>query len=220
MSAVVLLLGGGVTPAPSQTTLSPTNKSSDIILSNGNLDAESNLASGGGIVLSVSGKTTGKFYAEMTAQQFYATDPAQGIGLHRGTSSLTTYIGGNANGWATWMLGAGGVDRLTYTNATQSNQIFGQPPPFAGIRARFAVDVGAGQIWLSYFDGSAWIGGGDPAAGTSPTYSWTPDAATYYMALCPRRGHVSTGSNRNKLRLEVPADWAFAPPTGFGVWTN
>lgn len=214
MTAVVLLLGDGAggTPPVTQTVLSTTNKASDVILSNGDRDAETSVTAGG-IVLSDSGKTTGKFYAECQLMQL-AASRAFAFGLYEGTSSLTTYLGGNTSGWGTWV-----VDAI---RRTRHNTVEGYPAttvvPVVNIRARMAVDLSAGNLWLSQFGSTAWMGGGDPAAGTSPSYSFTT-GGTFYIALCPYHGVVTPTTSRNRLRLVLPADWASAAPSGFGVWT-
>ncbi len=208
---------GGV--LPTQTLLSTTNKSSDIILSNGDTQAESNSTSGGGIVLSVSGKTSGKFYFEAQVTQIYTTNNSMGVGLHRNSSGLTTFLGGDANGWAVWDRG-GIAGSETYTNNVSTNAA-GTGEFDVGARARVAVDLDNGRVYLAVSNRSSggWIGGGDPAAGTSPTYSFTPGGDTFYIAICPRRGDTSNASNRNRLQLVLPTSWSFSAPSGFGVWT-
>lgn len=214
MGVVALMLAQGApSGSPMQTLLSTTNKAPDITLSNGDRDADSNMTQGG-IALSASGKTTGKFYVECLLSQ---RGPADGFafGLHRETASLTTYLGGNANGWGSWVSSA---NRRTFTNATMSNDA-SVGAPSVNIRARMAVDIGAGQLWLSHFGNTSWLGGGDPVAGTSPTYTFTPGGDMFYIALCPYHGVVTPTTSRNRLRLVLPADWASAAPSGFGVWT-
>lgn len=215
-----LLMGDG-SGFPTQTVLSSTNKSSDIILSNSDRDAESNSTTGGGIVLSASGKgaADGKLYAEAHVQTIYSTLNALGFGLHRNTSDLTVYLGADTNGWGVWDEGAN-TNSNTQTNATVTNSASGgdaQP----GVAYCMAVDLGAGKIWfrVSSRSSGAWIGGGNPALGTSPAYTFTPGADTYYIALCPRRGATTPTTNRNKLRLALPQNWLLAAPAGFGVWT-
>jgi len=204
---------------PTQTLLSSTNKSSDIILSNGDRQAESNSTSGGGIVLSLSGKTSGKFYIETVVTQIYTTNNSMGVGLHRGTSGLSTFLGGDANGWGIWDHGADAGSE-TYTNNVQSN--FNSAGDFSvTVIERVAVNLDLGHFYagVSSRSSGAWIGGGDPAAGTSPTYTFTPGGDTFYIALCPRRGDTSNASNRNRLQLVLPTSWNFSAPAGFGVWT-
>ncbi len=202
-------------PAVVQSQWSATNKASDVVITGSGYDVHSTAATeSGGIVVSASGKSTGKFYAELSNVQS-GTLTSLGVGLHRGVSSLGTYIGGNATGWGAWIEGTGGNTRRTYTNNASANS---QTISFAlNQRCRVAIDIDAGKIWIAHFGSSTWLGSGDPAAGTSPTYSFTPDGAAYYLAACPRSGNVSgTG---NKIRLISPGLWANAAPSGFGVWT-
>lgn len=196
-----------------QTVLSPVNKASDIILSNGGIDAESNMTMGG-IVLSSSGKSSGKFYVEC---QYVQKGPANAFsfGLHSGTSSLSTYLGGDSSGWGSWVVNSA---RSTYHNAVESN-LSTQTTPALNIKARMAVDLDLGMVWLAAFGSTSWLGGGDPALGTSPTYTFSP-SGLYYFALSPYHGSPTTPSNRNKLRLVPPSNWlAGSPPSGFGIWT-
>lgn len=214
MSVVGLLASMGTASAPpaTQTVLSSVNKASDITLSNGDRDADSNTTAGG-FVLSDAGKTSGKYYVECQWVQA-ASSLGFAFGLHRGTSNLSTYLGADTDGWATW---TSSPNRRTFYNGVQSNDS-NVGVPSLNIRARMAVDLDNGYLWLSYFGNTAWLGGGDPAAGTSPTYTFTP-GATFYIALCPYHGVSSPTTSRNKLRLVLPANWASAAPSGFGVWT-
>lgn len=213
------LLLAGSSSSLIQTVLSSTNKASDVILSNSDTQAESNSTSGGGIVLSVSGKGSGKYYFETKVTQVYSSNNSMGVGVHRGTSGLTTFLGGDADGWAIWDIGVTAGSQ-TYTNNVASNSA-GSGDFVVNATQRIALDLDNGRVWLAASNRSsgAWIGGGDPAAGTSPTYSFTVGASTYYLAICPRRGDTSVSTNRNRLQLVLPSNWSFAAPSGFGVWT-
>lgn len=208
--------GGGV--QPSQTVFSATLKSADIIVSNGGRDVESNAPGGGGTVLSDTGKSSGQYYFEIITLAMYASNNSVGVGIHRGTTGLANWLGADASGWAMWDLGTAiGSETNTggsssYTSSTGENAV--------GVTWRVAVDIAGGKLWLanSARNSGAWIGGGDPAAGTSPTYSFTPAGNTFHIAACPRRGDATNASNRNRLRIVNPSNWAYAAPTGFGVW--
>lgn len=206
---------GGVT-YPVQTLLSATNKASDIVLASNSAEAESNSStSAGGLILSATGKTSGKFYAEFTNTQIYASGSALSAGLHRDIAGLTNYLGQDADGWAAWIEGSGGNTRKTYTNAVSTNTA--TLALSVGQVARIAVDFGAGKVWFGHFGVADWVGGGDPVAGTLPTYTFTPGASTYYLALNPRGGDAA--GNRNKLGLVYPSAWKYPAPAGYGVWT-
>lgn len=204
-------------PAVVQTTWDPVNKASDIVLESGNTVATSpsGTAGTGGTVVSASGKTAGKFYAEVLCTQLYSSWLSTGAGLHIGTASLSAYVGGDSNGWGTWGAGSGGDSRMTFHSASSANTTT-VAANAGGEACRIAVDIDAGKLWLSYFGGTAWIGGGDPAAGTSPTFTFTAGSSCY-LAATPRSS--SGGASCTKLALVAPSSWANAAPAGFGVWT-
>lgn len=203
-------------PPPSvQTQWSATNKAADVVITGSGYDVHSTASTAsGGTVVSDTGKTTGKYYAELSNVQSGSIQ-ALAVGLYRGFSGLGTYLGGNTSGWGAWIEGSSGNTRSTYHNGVSANT---QTISLAlNQRCRVAIDIDAGKIWVAHFGSSTWLGGGDPTLGTSPTYSFTPDGAMYYIAACPRAGNVSgTG---NKIRLVGPTAWVYSAPTGFGVWT-
>jgi hypothetical protein len=194
-----------------QTAWSAAFKAADISLSSGNTVATSSSAPAtGGTVLSASSKNTGKFYAEMRNTFLGGYGSAIGAGIDLVASNLATYLGGDINGMAAWVDGTGGTQRHTYKNAVTANA---QTPGVWGLNTncRIAVDVGAGKLWLSHWSATAWLGGGDPASGTSPTYTFTGGSTTW-LAACPR-------ASSNAIALVDPGSWLSAAPTGFGVWT-
>jgi hypothetical protein len=197
---------------PSQSAFSPTNLAADILLSNSNKTATSSLASQtGGMVLSATGKTTGKFYLEMGMTSTLAHGNAVYMGIRRGTTALSNAVGFDASlSWGSIMQGAGGNTRSTAFNSvvTNSSTNTTQTPN----ASRISVDVGGGKLWLSVPGSVTWAGGGDPASGTSPTYTFTPGTDTFYFAACPR-------SSGNLITITDPGSWVNAAPTGFGVWT-
>jgi SH3-like domain-containing protein len=83
------------TGAPSYPTLSPTDKSGTITLSNGNLTMATD-GSDWGAVRSTLGKSSGKWYWEVTV----ITAGSPKIGILKSTDVVTTYIGSSATGYA------------------------------------------------------------------------------------------------------------------------
>jgi hypothetical protein len=57
---------------------------------------------------------------------------------------------------------------------------------------RFAVDTINGRVWMSYGPSGTWYGGGDPAAGTSPSFNI--DVTGWYIIY-----------KENKMSLPIPA---------------
>lgn len=192
-------------------------KASDVTLSNNDLDCDSNSTTGGGSVLSVTGKNTGKFYFEVEQVQQYATNAGYLTGFSIGTGTESSYPGATSSsrGLASTTSGSD-----TWDSGAPSNNDSGGAATI-GEYHRWAIDIDAGKAWagISNRSSGAWIGGGDPAAGTSPTFTFTPGSTIYLMG-CPRRGDSVTPTDRNKLSARFdPAGWDGTAPTGFGAWT-
>ncbi|MBZ0087214.1 MAG: hypothetical protein K8F33_03840, partial [Thermomonas sp.] len=75
----------------------------------------------------------------------------------------------------------------------------------SGGRVKAAVDIDAGKGWFGVVGGS-WIGGGDPAAGTSPTFSFTAGTTLYFG------GSVYNGTGT----ITRVSSYLDAVPSGFG----
>lgn len=197
-------------PTPLQTLLSDTLRSANVELLAGRKQARGTITDEGGTVLSERAMSEGRFYAEVELIVLGGFGQAIGAGLHLGTANLDTYIGGDADGWSSFVIGAAGNTRVNFHNGTIYNStVVGTPA--IGARMRLAVDIDAGRLWLSHWGSSSWIGGGDPAAGTSPTFA-IPAGASYRLALCPR-------ARTNVLALVDPGAWASAAPSGYGIWS-
>ena len=76
-------------------TLNPSDKASNVTLSNGNLTAATS-SSAWGVARSTIGKSSGKWYWEYT---FTSGAASFLVGVANSSASLTTYVGGDANGW-------------------------------------------------------------------------------------------------------------------------
>lgn len=144
--------------ALAQTTLNPSDKSTHITLSGGNLTGTGD-GSGGGddLVRSTGSKTTGKTYFEgkMTANGIES-----GIGLCNATETLTNEIGASGNNSI-------GIYRSGHVFLNGSNVLSG--PTFGnGDFVGEAVDFGAGKLWIRNNTApTTWNLGGtaDPATG-------------------------------------------------------
>jgi hypothetical protein len=78
---------------------------------------------------------------------------------------------------------------------------------------RFAVDTINGRVWMSYGPSGTWYGGGDPAAGTSPSFNidvtgWYLYASAYYTSC--GSGSAFFGGFFNSL-----SEFLYTPPNGF-----
>lgn len=74
----------------------------------------------------------------------------------------------------------------------------------------FALDVDAGKMWARK-NGGAWAGGGDPAAGTSPSASGLAASTTWL----PAAGSDNNATNHVFVLHGTPATFANSAPSGF-----
>jgi hypothetical protein len=154
--------GGGTT-----TTFNPSNKSTHITLSGGNLIATSGSGSGNATaVTSIASHSTGQYYAEFTLTNSASGGGNDGVGLCN--SSFVpdggSFLGNNANSLAVYgdssAFNCSGVIIPTYTT---------------GDIISMAVDLGAGLVWFRKNAGD-WNTHptGDPATGVGGGVIGTP----------------------------------------------
>jgi hypothetical protein len=185
----------------------PTDTDSKINLSGGNAVATRSATSSGTwcATRSITSHNSGKWYAECGDTTDVASAMMFGIGT--AATSLATFPGGLATSWGIHANNSTGV--RTYTNSVSS--IPGLTQIGAGGYARIAVDFATGRIWLGVSTSATWAGGGDPAAGTTPTYTFAAGTTLYLMLgesttgqVCTLKNHV--GENTGTI------------PTGFSMW--
>jgi hypothetical protein len=177
----------------------PSDKATDIVLTNGNYTAA--CTSTGCVRATVSRGTSGKYYFEVRVDTVSSHFPM--IGVMTGASSLSqqgpgvTFTGGwswqadNNNTWDNTVAAS-----TTSTNFTTGDVI------------QVAIDFTAGKIWWG--KNNAFINSGNPAAGTNARYS--DISGTLYpavgfnapAALCTGRFALS--------------QFTYSPPSGFSSW--
>ncbi len=81
----------------------------------------------------------------------------------------------------------------------------------AGDVIQFALDQAGGNLWIG--QNGTWIGGGDPAAGSSP--SLTGLSGAYYVAA--QMSFSNAGAVTGAFTL---AELSYAPPSGFSSWSG
>lgn len=104
-----------------------------------------------------------------------------------------------------WYLGSQ-IDPTRYNETSHSVPDFGSSPPTVG----FAVDTINSKVWVTT-NGSTWYGNGDPAAGTTPSFSidvtgWVPRLQSYY---------ISAGSGGTYTVTLQYSSFTYTRPTGF-----
>lgn len=161
-------------PALVPATWNGSDKSATITLSNGNLTATT---TGGGYVNAASGKSSGKYYFEITVVT---------------QTNLNTYVG----------LGAVGGSAKVYTNVLGAVKIGASSTAIAlgaisnGTVVGFAVDLSPNLIWFRNGPAASWNGNAsnNPATGVGGV-DFTSVAGTQYPVFgCTTTGQVCTAN--------------------------
>lgn len=195
------------------TTWDPSNHGTSIVLSGNNLVATLNHVgnSNWNSVLTNTSKTAGKWYAEFVNTQI----PSGGgvniqFGFCLNDQNVNSYLcsQGNAGYVRSDMssfdgAASGGITYLTanrgFTTASASDVI------------NFAIDTNAGKAWT----GKNNTYGGNPAAGTNPTFTWTPAGQSWFVAwgcIC------QSGTPPDGIDTLQVGNQTYAPPAGFFPW--
>lgn len=112
-------------------------------------------------------------------------------------------IGSTANGWC-WAA----PNTQFYNNNSPITTTF--PGTTMGADNLFCMDPVTGKVWAAV-NNTSWFGGGDPASGTSPTFTMNP-GGVYTPAYSPSNNI----SNNSALLLSSPASLsAYTAPAGF-----
>lgn len=149
------------------------------------------------------GRRSGKFYFEVEVVSGAGDDWL--AGLCNGSVSL-------ASAWSSAgyriMYRGGGSLWADGTNFSSGSGLSN------GDKVCFAVDLDTRKCWMRV-NGGAWIGGGDPAAGTTPTRTLGGTDALYPVA------HSDNISGTTEYRLRAAeADLIHSMPSGFSAWDS
>lgn len=199
------LCGVGQPPVASGTfaAWNPSDKHADITLSGSNLIATRTVNTGPDIVIvrSVTSHNSGKFYAECQATAYSNAVHVEPFGMAQSTEVLNDFLGNTSLSYGYLADGETAFNGTFTANAGNALAV--------GEWARLALDMGAGNLWFG--DSTGWVGGGDPAAGTTPTYS-SVAAATWFLACGP-------GDVNDKMTLNTGGSaFNYTIPSGFTAW--
>lgn len=78
-----------------------------------------------------------------------------------------------------------------------------------------AIDRDTGKVWINKNNG-AWLGGGDPATGATPTGTIASGLASYPL-------HITDNAPAGSFNVRIHGDSSnqdFSPPSGFSSWTS
>lgn len=157
-------------------------------------------------------KSTGKYYIEVNYVSSSGSE-AVSMGFDSASLAISGVDFGTVTGsFGMQVWGSGSINRTILANGS-SIYTNGGYSSAVGQLGRFAIDFDAGKLWMSYFGNSgAWLGGGDPSTGTSPTCTFTPNTAMRFGAFMTYSGiTLAVIPFLNPNYTGVPA--------GFGAWT-
>lgn len=197
-----IVAGGrrGAPPVPAAVYWNPLKKHPNISLSG---DGRTALGSGSTwqSVFAVQGRSAGKRYFETFVDINGDWAMFHGIGI--AALALNNFVGSGAGGF-----GVGYRPGFGDFHGGAGAPGLGVIP--VGSYMRWAVDLDAGRLWVG--SATAWSRGGSPAAGTTPTVTFTPGTELFPIA--------SLYSPATKCTLRVaPADMAGMVPAGFLAWS-
>lgn len=183
-------------------TWNPLDKGSNILLQTGNLVAYQDATSGSQTVRSTNA-CVGKTYFEMDLTTLNSSGASLGAGVADASTSLSTYAGSTTSGVELW-LPSGGVyfnGAVVITGTSHGNGTY---------RYGYAVDVPTRKIWILDVTTGAWVGGGDPTLGTSPTVTLAGTGALF--AACTP---FSNSPTQAITLISNPASMTGTIPSGF-----
>jgi hypothetical protein len=188
---------GGVTafawnPADADVTANFANSNRDFT----GTTAASQLAS----ARTTAGKTSGKWYCEITLIAPGSVNPFAEVGICNASFPVTTqFLGAAASSGAYY-----------YNGAVTQVSGMSDPNPVSSISStnndvvQIAADFSAGSAWFGL--NNTWQAGGNPGTGANPWLTWTPGGAWFFAA---------SNFNSAPVNLRLAATGAFAPPSGF-----
>lgn len=171
-----IVAGMAVIPPPPPVTFNPLDKASEITLSGGDLIATRSSTNNNQwrLVRVTESRDSGKLYAEMVNSN--NIENAMMVGVVPGALSVNTYPGSSSDSFGYHANDAG--PGYCYNNGAQ---FYGDTQRVGdGSYARIAIDFDAGNLWFG--NASSFKNGGDPAAGTSPSFTFIP-GSPLYLAL-------------------------------------
>ena len=203
----MMMAGVSAPPGPIQ-RWNPSDKASELTLSSGDqvVTRSTTNNSQWRSVRSTTSHNSGKWFAQCRIDANGTSNGSMIFGVGTSAASLSSYPGSGASSWGAQANNSPTV--LTYTSGSPSNT--GAAVVGVGGSAIVAVDFDAGLIWFG--DSVAgWYGSGNPAAGTNPRYTFTPNTTLYLML-----GQYS--SPMQNTLLNGPGEATVTVPSGFAMW--
>lgn len=199
-----MMMAGASTP--SSFAWNPADCHSSIVLSSGNTVATRNTdASAWRAVRSVTSRNSGKCYAECENLANGSANGSAMFGIADPSDVLTIYPGQTNSSYGVQANDPSG--KRTYYNGSLTSRAGAAIG--IGEVSFIAVDFDAGYIWFG--DSVSGVYAGDPAAGTGPQYTFTPNSTRKLM--------LGMFSNPQSCRLRNNVgENLLTIPTGFSMW--
>ena len=198
MSAIALLCG----EALAQSTWNPSDKTSNVTLSNGNLTATSVVVSAQQAVRGTLSNSSGKYYFEVTDTTDTVSYSFIGVANSNSSLSLDTAGVSDSNGAGYWA-----HDGTLYAD-TNSTRISGSTYATGDVIS-IAVDVTNHLIYWA--KNGTWQNSANPGLGTGGAdYITTLPVFPYYMLFVPNSTVVTLNTGATAF--------AYSIPSGFSAW--
>ena len=173
------------------TTWNPADKDGNITLSGSDLIATKVISAGVSGVRSITNKSAGKWYFEITVGSGYAN-----LGIGTSSAPLNAELGSDAHSYSFW-----GANGRIYHNGL--NYAYGSI--FTSGVIGFAIDLDAGKIWWAR--NGVWQNSGNPAGGTNEAFSGI--SGTFYAMFSSYQLNGQVTANFGA------SAFAYTAPTGF-----
>jgi hypothetical protein len=190
-----------------------TNRGAEISLSGGNLIADYAAAPGGwNCVLSNTSHNSGKPYAEIVNTQISGGGASNlQFGFALNNQNVSSYL--TAQGDAGFLRGdmstfdGNSIGIFAYTSANRGFASLANSDVFC-----ICFDMPNGKAWT----GNNGVFGGNPAAGTNPSFTWTPGSQNIFIAW----GCNSTNVAPDGIATihTSGTNQTYSPPSGFVPW--
>lgn len=205
-------------PAP-YVTLDPNDFNILGVLSNGNLTYTWDWVGSFGVAYGTFGRSSGKYYFEVINTVAGGYGPAiydnwafnAGIAQTKNISN-DTKVGTDADAWgfSNSNLTGLGTDSTIVSNSVVTELIGTSQVPEGGYLG-VAVNFDAGKIWFNA--NGTWVYGGNPAVGTGPSFTFTPNVLSY-----PAVGAGSYSPYSSSTINFGASAFAGTIPAGFSAW--
>jgi hypothetical protein len=184
------------------------DRGANIVISGAHKQLATNVVAGWQSVRGETARASGKYVFEF---EFTAQMALNAVAVTDSGATLASYLGDLSVGSGITIFGSGTIG--TSGAFSSSGYSLGHTPA-AGDKLMFAIDFGTGKGWFKLSTDAGWAGGGDPAAGSNPAFTWTPS-----FVLFPGASLYGTTSPSTAITLNTGQDsFTNSVPSGFSPW--